>query len=152
MILTALAGTDTLSGHLDDPDWIVFDCRHDLATPERCRAEYAQSHIPGARFLHLDEDLSAPKTGKNGRHPLPDPEHLAEKLGQAGVDSRKQVIAVTCPSPCWTAAGTSGWPKAARKPPRFRSPGPRASKAGRATTAGSVRISFAIIWATRPRS
>jgi len=93
MILTALAGTDTLSRHLDDPDWIVFDCRHDLAAPERGRAEYAQSHIPGARFLHLDEDLSAPKTGKNGRHPLPDPERLVEKLGQAGVDSRKQVIA-----------------------------------------------------------
>ena len=93
MILTALAGTGDLSGHLDDPDWIVFDCRHDLAAPERGRAEYAQSHIPGARFLHLDEDLSAPKTGKNGRHPLPDPERLAEKLGRAGVDSRKQVIA-----------------------------------------------------------
>src|SRR5262252_1316852 len=92
MILTALAGTDTLSGHVDDPDWIVFDCRHDLAAPERGRAEYAQSHIPGARFLHLDEDLSAPKTGKNGRHPLPDPERLAEKLGQAGLDSGKQVI------------------------------------------------------------
>jgi thiosulfate/3-mercaptopyruvate sulfurtransferase len=93
MILTALAGTDILSKRLDDPDWVVFDCRHDLAAPERGRADYAQSHIPGARFLHLDEDLSAPKTGKNGRHPLPDPELLAEKLGRAGVDSRKQVIA-----------------------------------------------------------
>jgi thiosulfate/3-mercaptopyruvate sulfurtransferase len=93
MILTALAGTDVLSRHLDDPDWVVFDCRHDLAAPERGRADYAQSHIPGARFLHLDEDLSAPKTGKNGRHPLPDPARLAEKLGGAGVDARKQVIA-----------------------------------------------------------
>lgn len=93
MILTALAGTDVLSRHLDDPDWVVFDCRHDLAAPERGRADYAQSHIPGARFMHLDEDLSAPKTGKNGRHPLPDPERLAEKLGEAGLSARKQVIA-----------------------------------------------------------
>jgi thiosulfate/3-mercaptopyruvate sulfurtransferase len=93
MILTALAGTDVLSQHLDDPDWLVFDCRHDLADPARGRAEYARSHIPGARFLHLDEDLSAPKTGKNGRHPLPDADKLAAKLGDAGVDARKQVVA-----------------------------------------------------------
>ena len=93
MILTALVGTDVLSKRLGDPDWVVFDCRHELADPARGRAEYAQSHIPGARFLHLDEDLSAPRTGKNGRHPLPDPEELIRKLGQAGVDSRKQVVA-----------------------------------------------------------
>ena len=93
MILTALASTETLAQHLTDPDWIVFDCRHELADPERGRRDYAESHIPGARFLHMDEDLSAPKTGRNGRHPLPDPRILAEKLGRAGVDSRKQVVA-----------------------------------------------------------
>ena len=93
MILTALVAAETLAQRLDDPDWVVFDCRHDLADPARGRAEYAASHIPGARFLHLDEDLSAPKTRTNGRHPLPDPEVLMEKLGRAGVDSRKQVVA-----------------------------------------------------------
>jgi thiosulfate/3-mercaptopyruvate sulfurtransferase len=93
MILTALVGAEILAQHLDDPDWVVFDCRHDLTDPARGRAEYTASHIPGARFLHLDEDLSAPKTGKNGRHPLPDPAVLMEKLGRAGVDSRKQVVA-----------------------------------------------------------
>ena len=93
MILTALVSTEILAQRLEDPDWLVFDCRHDLADPARGRAEYAASHIPGARFLHLDEDLSAPKTGTNGRHPLPDPDVLMEKLGRAGVDSRKQVVA-----------------------------------------------------------
>src|ERR1700675_3178526 len=93
MILTALIGTDTLAQHFEDPDWVVLDCRHDLADPGRGRAEYTRSHIPGARFLHLDEDLSAPKTGKNGRHPLPDPDALMEKLGRAGIDSSKQVVA-----------------------------------------------------------
>lgn len=93
MILTALADTETLAQHLADRDWVVFDCRHDLMSPERGRTEYAESHIPGARFLHMDEDLSAPKTGRNGRHPLPDPERLMNKLGDAGVDSRKQVVA-----------------------------------------------------------
>jgi len=93
MILTALVEPRVLTQHLADPDWIVFDCRHDLAAPERGRDEYAKSHIPGARFLHLDVDLSAPKTGRNGRHPLPDPGELTRKLKEAGVDSRKQVVA-----------------------------------------------------------
>src|SRR6266436_456330 len=93
MILTALVGTEILARQLGDPDWVVFDCRHDLADPARGRRDYSESHIPGARFLHLDEDLSAPKTGTNGRHPLPDPDALMEKLGRAGVDSRKQVVA-----------------------------------------------------------
>jgi len=93
MILTALLSTEILAQHLADPDWMVFDCRHDLAAPERGRTEYAQSHIPGARFLHLDDDLSAPKTGRNGRHPLPDADAFMERLGEAGVNSRKQVVA-----------------------------------------------------------
>ena len=93
MVLTALVNTEILAQRFDDPDWVVFDCRHDLADPARGRAEYATSHIPGARFLHLDVDLSAPKNGANGRHPLPDSQVLVEKLGRAGVDSRKQVVA-----------------------------------------------------------
>jgi len=93
MILTALVDTEILARQLAGPDWVVFDCRHDLAASERGRRDYAESHIPGARFLHLDEDLSAPKTGTNGRHPLPDPDALMEKLSRAGVDSRKQVVA-----------------------------------------------------------
>jgi len=93
MILTALISTEILAQRRDDPDWVVFDCRHDLTDPTRGRTEYAASHIPGARFLHLDDDLSAPKTGRNGRHPLPDLHVLMEKLGRAGVDSRKQVVA-----------------------------------------------------------
>src|SRR5258707_634774 len=93
MILTALVGTEVLSQHLADPDWVVFDCRHDLTASERGRTEYEESHIPGARFLHLEEDLAGPKTGRNGRHPLPDPATLVRKLGDAGVDTRKQVVA-----------------------------------------------------------
>jgi thiosulfate/3-mercaptopyruvate sulfurtransferase len=93
MILTALVSTEVLARHLDAPDWVVLDCRHDLADPDRGRADFARAHIPGARFLHLDEDLSAPRNGRNGRHPLPDPAAFIDKLGQAGVDSGKQVVA-----------------------------------------------------------
>ena len=90
---TTLVSTAELAAHLDDPAWVVFDCRHDLAKPDSGAQEYAASHIPGARFLHLDRDLSAPATGKNGRHPLPDAQAFMRTLGAAGVDARKQVVA-----------------------------------------------------------
>jgi thiosulfate/3-mercaptopyruvate sulfurtransferase len=90
---TTLVSTQELFEHLDDPNWVVFDCRHDLKRPEVGPREYAKSHVPGVRFLHVDDDLSAPLTGKNGRHPLPAPEEFARKLGAAGVDRTKQVIA-----------------------------------------------------------
>jgi thiosulfate/3-mercaptopyruvate sulfurtransferase len=93
MPYATLVSTQELFEHLSDPNWVVFDCRHDLKRPEVGPREYAKSHVPGARFLHVDEDLSAPLTGKNGRHPLPDPEEFARKLGAAGVDRAKQVVA-----------------------------------------------------------
>jgi thiosulfate/3-mercaptopyruvate sulfurtransferase len=93
MAYTTLVSTEELFRHLDDPNWIVFDCRHDLQRPEVGPREYAKSHIPGARFLHVDADLSGPLTGANGRHPLPDAEAFAHKLGAAGVDRTKQVVA-----------------------------------------------------------
>jgi len=93
MAYTTLVSTARLAEHLDDPRWVVFDCRHDLAKPDSGAQEYAAAHIPGARFLHLDRDLAAPRTGKNGRHPLPDPQQFMRTLGTAGVDAAKQVIA-----------------------------------------------------------
>lgn len=88
-----LLDTATLAAHLDDPNWIVADCRHDLANPDAGRAAYAQSHIPGARFFHLDHDLSGPRSGTNGRHPLPDPGKFAALLGAAGIGPGSRVIA-----------------------------------------------------------
>ncbi|MES2564877.1 MAG: sulfurtransferase [Pseudomonadota bacterium] len=88
-----LISVDELARHLDDPDWIICDCRHDLTDYEHGRRAYAQAHIPGARFLHLDEDLSGPKTGVNGRHPLPHPQTFALRLGALGVDKTRQIVA-----------------------------------------------------------
>ena len=91
-MFTTLVTTDELARHLDDAAWVVFDCRHDLAKPGLGRAEYLQAHIPGARFMHMDEDLAGPMTGKNGRHPLPDSAVFAAKLGAAGVGPDTQVV------------------------------------------------------------
>ena len=81
-----------LAAHLDDANWIVFDCRHQLADPSAGEAAYAKGRLPGAVFLHLDRDLSSPMNGGNGRHPLPDPRVLAQQLGAAGVSSASQVV------------------------------------------------------------
>ena len=56
-MFTTLITAGELARHLDDPQWIVCDCRHDLADYEAGRRAYAESHIPDARFMHLDEDL-----------------------------------------------------------------------------------------------
>lgn len=92
MIHTTLIGTEEVAAHLDDPRWVIVDCRFTLSDPEAGRRAYAAGHLPGARYAHLDEDLSGPKTGRNGRHPLPEPARFAETLGRWGIDGGKQVV------------------------------------------------------------
>ncbi|MCL2872507.1 MAG: sulfurtransferase [Betaproteobacteria bacterium] len=82
-----------LAAHLDDPDWLILDVRHDLADPPWGRRVYEEGHLPRAQFVSLDEDLSVAPTGKNGRHPLPPPEQCAERLGRLGVAPGKQIVA-----------------------------------------------------------
>lgn len=93
VIFSTLISAAELARRLEDPGWAVCDCRHDLANTAAGRQAYAESHIPGARFLHLDEDLSAPLTGRNGRHPLPDPEKFGRRLGELGISNTSQVVA-----------------------------------------------------------
>jgi thiosulfate/3-mercaptopyruvate sulfurtransferase len=82
-----------LASMRDDPDVAVIDCRHDLARPDWGARAYAQAHIPGALFAHLDRDLSAPVSPQTGRHPLPALETFARTAGTWGIDSRVQVVA-----------------------------------------------------------
>ncbi|MGW8248683.1 MAG: sulfurtransferase [Acidiferrobacterales bacterium] len=92
MSIKTLVSTEELNKHLGDPDWIIFDCRFTLTDPEAGRTAYDQNHIPGARYAHLDDDLAAPVGANTGRHPLPDPQLLIDKLGKWGVDRSKQVV------------------------------------------------------------
>ena len=87
-----LVGTEELERHLGDPDWVVFDTRHDMTDTDRGRRSYAAGHIPGAYFLHVDDDLSGRKTGTNGRHPLPDLAAFAAKIDARGVKPGTQVV------------------------------------------------------------
>ena len=78
MPFTTLISASELNLHLGDPDWTIVDCRFSLDNAERGRKDYLVSHIPGAVYAHLDDDLSAPKIpGKTGRHPLPEANRLA---------------------------------------------------------------------------
>lgn len=70
----------------------VFDCRFSLADPQAGYAQYTQGHIPGAHYLHLENDLSAPVAEHGGRHPLPDPAQLAATLAAFGVDLATEVV------------------------------------------------------------
>lgn len=90
---STLISATALAGHLDDPNWRIVDCRHDLANTRFGRAAYEDGHLPGAVFAHLDEDLSSPPNGRNGRHPLPDPQLLAARFGAWGIDDETQVVA-----------------------------------------------------------
>lgn len=93
MVFSTLVSTADLAHHLAEANWVICDCRHDLLEPDTGRSAHARAHIPGAHFLHIDEDLSGPKLGQNGRHPLPQADKLTARLGGIGVDRDSQVIA-----------------------------------------------------------
>src|SRR5215213_4754389 len=82
----------TLAAHLDDKAWVVIDCRFDLADPPGGEQLYLESHIPSARYAHLDRDLSGEKTGRNGRHPLPSADQMRARFGALGIGPGTQVV------------------------------------------------------------
>ncbi len=85
-----LVSTEILEKNLSS--WRVFDCRHDLAKPDLGERQYREAHIPGALFAHLDRDLSAPRSDRGGRHPLPYPGAFLAWLGQQGLRPGDQVV------------------------------------------------------------
>jgi len=87
---STLVSTDEVEKNL--AHWRVFDCRHDLARPALGEQQYREGHLPGAMFAHLDRDLSGKKTGKNGRHPLPEPGEFEKWLETTGLAPKDQVI------------------------------------------------------------
>jgi len=88
-----LVTPSTLAQHVNDPSWVVIDCRFDLTDPGKGELLYKAGHIPGARYAHLDRHLSGPKTGSNGRHPLPEPDAMRASFGELGIGPMVQVVA-----------------------------------------------------------
>lgn len=93
MPFTTLVDPATLAAHLDDPTWVVVDCRHALGDFKAGRVLYEQGHIPGAFFADVERDLAGAHTGSNGRHPLPDPQAFADYVRGIGVSDGTQIVA-----------------------------------------------------------
>ncbi|WP_114639088.1 sulfurtransferase [Polynucleobacter necessarius] len=72
---------------------LLCDCRFDLVDPLYGQKAYEESHIPGAIYVDLDHDLSGPKNGVNGRHPLPSPEAWAKTKIRLGITPNTLVVA-----------------------------------------------------------
>ena len=90
---TTLIDTGSLAARLGRPGLALFDCRFELGNPAWGEAAYEEAHIPGAQYLHLDRDLSSAITPRSGRHPLPDPQSLARRLGELGASPDLQIVA-----------------------------------------------------------
>lgn len=93
MSFVRLLTAQQLAERLSAPDLRILDCRFALDNPAHGGDRYREGHIPGARFADLEQDLSGPVIkGVTGRHPLPDPALLQERLRDWGIDQDSQVV------------------------------------------------------------
>ncbi|HEU0106711.1 MAG TPA: sulfurtransferase [Vicinamibacteria bacterium] len=94
--MNALVTTEWLAAQLGALDLRVADVRWYLDPARPGRDAYAAGHIPGAVFLDMDEDLSAPGGGRgrpSGRHPWPGSEQVARVMSAAGIGPGVRVVA-----------------------------------------------------------
>lgn len=88
-----IVSQEWLFEHGTDEHIVIADCRFALGSSNSGREAYAADHIPGAIYLDLESDLSASKSTHGGRHPMPDWEEFAQRLGEAGISNESTVIA-----------------------------------------------------------
>ena len=102
--MESLVSTQWLAQHLGEAGPVVVDCSWFMPSLGRSgRDEYLAAHIPGARFLDIDEvsDRSNPAP-----HMLPSAEDFARAMERLGVGSGDRIV-VYDNSPTRTAA--RGW-------------------------------------------
>jgi thiosulfate/3-mercaptopyruvate sulfurtransferase len=92
-VFATIVSPQALHEKLGDPKIVVIDTRHLLADFSYGKREYDAGHIPGAYFASFEDELAGPKTGKNGRHPMPDPEAFAAFLRSLRVHDATQIVA-----------------------------------------------------------
>lgn len=88
ILITAAA----LREKLDEPGYVIVDCRCCLSDVDEGRRLYEQSHLPGALYLDLDRDLAGPVTATTGRHPLPNVDVISARLGDLGIARSDTVV------------------------------------------------------------
>jgi len=77
---------------VSDPMVAICHVGSTMAGPEPLH-HFEHRHLPGARFVSLDDVLAAPPSGTAGRHPMPSPAEFAESLGALGVADEATVVA-----------------------------------------------------------
>ncbi|MFT0534136.1 sulfurtransferase [Castellaniella hirudinis] len=91
-MIDLLIQAEALRDRLNRPGCLVFDVRHDLFDHLAGRRAYEAGHIPGALYLDHETQLCAARTGRNGRHPLPDRAEFAALLRAQGLTARSDVV------------------------------------------------------------
>ena len=93
-MFSTLISANELSDLIDteQSDLVILDCRFNLMDTGLGAKLYTENHIPNARYIDLDRELSAPVTPETGRHPLPGFESLAATFSEKGVSDRSQVV------------------------------------------------------------
>ncbi len=86
-----LISVDELEINLENPKFVIFDCRADLFAPDWGLQQYLAEHIPRAQFASLDDDL-ADSPGERGRHPLPERNAFIETVRKWGVNNDSRII------------------------------------------------------------
>lgn len=93
MHVRTLISAEELQAVIDDPHTRLCDCRFNLGDPKAGRAAWEQSHLPGARHVDMEADLSLPhRPGKTGRHPLPERDAWIEQVCSWGISPRELVV------------------------------------------------------------
>jgi thiosulfate/3-mercaptopyruvate sulfurtransferase len=97
---TLIGATELMDLLARDTPVVLLDCSFDLVDPDAGTRAYAEGHLPGARYAHLDRDLSGPKSPAGprspaftGRHPLPERAAFAACCGRLGITPGVQVVA-----------------------------------------------------------
>jgi len=100
-VVNPLISASELLGALEGGSPLVLvDARFWLGQHGRGRAAYEAGHIPGARFVDVDEELAEPARGDGirpgtsarGRHPRPSAERLAGAVGRLGINNDSSVV------------------------------------------------------------
>ena len=92
MTHNTLVSATTLNENINNPKWIIIDCRFSLANSDAGSYAYRHGHLPNARYAHLNHDLSSTLSDLNGRHPLPSFKLLANKLGAWSISNNTQIV------------------------------------------------------------
>ena len=92
MNYTTLVSAKTTLDNINNPNWRIIDCQYDLKDESSGFVSYKTGHIPSAIYADLKTDLSSPVSDNTGRHPLPTPNEICQKLGSWGISSETQVV------------------------------------------------------------